>query len=67
MDGLAGKFTAGIRSLGLAEDGVGWAQDEHNAGLLSDELKAAVETARVDIVAGRVVVHDYMSDSNCPG
>ena len=66
-DGLAGKFTAGIRSLGLAEDGVGWAQDEHNAGLLSDELKAAVETARVDIVAGRVAVHDYMSDSNCPG
>ena len=66
-DGLAGKFTAGIRSLGLAEDGVGWAQDEHNAGLLSDGLKTAVETARTDIVAGRVVVHDYMSDSNCPG
>ena len=66
-DGLAGKFTAGIRSLGLAEDGVGWAQDEHNAGLLSDGLKAAVETARTDIVAGRVVVHDYMSDSDCPG
>lgn len=66
-DGLAGKFAAGIRSLGLAEDGVGWAQDEHNAGLLSDGLKAAVETARTDIVAGRVVVHDYMSDSNCPG
>ena len=66
-DGLAGTFTAGIRSLGLAEDGVGWAQDEHNAGLLTDELKAAVESARADIVAGRTVVHDYMSDSNCPG
>ncbi len=66
-DGLAGEFTAGVRSLGLAEDGVGWAQDEHNAGLLTDALKAAVETARADIVAGRIVVHDYMSDSNCPG
>ncbi len=66
-DGLAGTFTAGILSLGLAEDGVGWAQDEHNAGLLSDELKAAVESARADIVAGRTVVHDYMSDSACPG
>ena len=66
-DGLAGTFTAGILSLGLAEDGVGWAQDEHNAGLLTDELKAAVESARADIVAGRTVVHDYMSDSNCPG
>ena len=66
-DGLAGKFTAGVRSLGLAEDGVGWAQDEHNAGLLTDALKAAVEKARADIVAGRTAVHDYMSDSNCPG
>ena len=66
-DGLAGTFTAGILSLGLAEDGVGWAQDEHNAGLLTGELKAAVESARADIVAGRTVVHDYMSDSNCPG
>ena len=66
-DGLAGTFTAGIRSLGLAEDGVGWAQDEHNAGLLSDELKAAVESARTDIVSGRIAVHDYMSDSTCPG
>ncbi len=66
-DGLEGSFTAGIRSLGLAEDGVGWAQDEHNAGLLTDELKAAVESARADIVAGRTVVHDYMSDSACPG
>ena len=66
-DGLAGKFTAGVRSLGLAEGGVDWAQDEHNAGLLTDELKAAVEGAKADIVSGRIVVHDYMSDSTCPG
>ena len=66
-DGLAGTFTAGVRSLGLAEGGVDWAQDEHNAGLLSDGLKAAVETAKADIVSGKIAVHDYMSDSTCPG
>ncbi len=66
-DGLAGTFSAGILSLGLAEGGVDWAQDEHNAGLLTDGLKAAVEKAKADIIAGSIAVHDYMSDSNCPG
>ncbi len=66
-DGMAGTFSAGVLSLGLAEGGVDWAQDEHNAGLLTDALKAAVEKARADIIGGRIAVHDYMSDSNCPG
>ena len=66
-DGLAGTFSAGILSLGLAEGGVDWAQDEHNAGLLTDELKTAVGKARSGIIAGEIAVHDYMSDSNCPG
>ncbi len=65
-DGLAGTFSSGIHSLGLAEDGVDWARDEHNAGLLTDELTAAVEEAKDAIIAGNIVVHDYMSDSNCP-
>jgi hypothetical protein len=29
-------------------------------------MKNAVDRAREDIIAGRVVVHDYMSDSTCP-
>ena len=66
-DGLAGKFTAGVISLGLAEGGVDWVQDEHNAGLVTDELRSAVETAKADIIAGKIVVHDYTSDSTCPG
>ena len=66
-DGLAGKFTAGVISLGLAEGGVDWVQDEHNAGLVTDELRSAVETAKADIIAGKIVVHDYNSDSTCPG
>jgi len=66
-DGAAGKFTPGLISLGLAEGGVDWAQDEHNASLVSDALRAAVEAAKADIVAGKVAVHDYLSDSACPG
>ncbi len=61
-----GEFTAGIQVLGLAEDGVGWALDEHNADLITDEMKAAVEAASAAIIAGDIVVHDYMSDNSCP-
>ena len=56
----------GILNLGLAEDGVGWALDEHNKSLISDEMKSLVQQAEKDIVAGRIVVHDYMADNTCP-
>lgn len=65
-DAKEGKFTAGIQSLGLAEDGVGYAMDENNADLVSEEMKAAVEAARKDIISGKIVVHDYMADMTCP-
>ena len=65
-DAMEGKFTAGVVTLGLAEGGVDWAQDEHNAALVSGEVRAAVERAKADIIAGRITVHDYGSDSNCP-
>ena len=60
-----GNFKAGIQSLGLAEDGVGWALDEHNKALISDEMKKAVDQAKADIIAGKIKVHDYMSDNSC--
>ena len=65
-DAMDGKFTAGVVTLGLAEGGVDWAQDEHNADLVSGEVRAAVERARADIIAGRITVHNYMRDSKCP-
>ncbi len=66
MDAMNGEFTAGIRSLGLAEDGVGWAVDEHNRALVTGEIEAAVETAKRAIISGAVKVHNYQDDSNCP-
>lgn len=66
MDAKGGDFATGINVLGLAEDGVGYSLDEHNQALVTDEMKAAVEKAKADIIAGTVKVHDYMSDSACP-
>jgi len=65
-DAMAGDFTAETLILGVAEDGVDWALDDNNAPLVTEEMKAAVETARAGIVAGDIVVHDYMADDSCP-
>jgi len=67
MSAKTGTWTAGISALGLAEGGVDWALDENNAALVSPEMKAKVEQAKADIIAGKITVHDYMSDSSCPG
>jgi len=63
---LDGTFQPGIRDLGLAENGVGFALDENNADLITPEMKAAADQAIADIIAGRVEVHDFMSDNSCP-
>jgi basic membrane protein A len=56
----------GIHVMDLAAGGVGWALDEHNEALITAEMRAAVDAATAGIVAGDIVVHDYMSDSACP-
>ena len=50
----------------MAEGGVDWALDENNASLITADIKAAVEQARSDIVSGKIIVHDFMSNSSCP-
>ncbi len=61
-----GTFKAGMQALGLAEDGVAWALDDHNKSLITDDMKAAADKAAADIKSGAIKVHDYMSDSKCP-
>ena len=56
----------GFNAMGLANDGVGYAMDDNNAALVSADMLAAVEAAKAAIIAGDVVVHDYMSDETCP-
>ena len=66
MSAMDGSWSAGVRNLGLAEDGVGWALDEHNEALISAAVADQVEAARAEIVAGNLSVHDYMATNSCP-
>ena len=65
-DAMRGRFSAGTVTLGLAEGGVDWALDEHNEKLIPPAVRAAIEEARAGIIAGRIVVHDYVEDRRCP-
>lgn len=56
----------GIKVMSLADDGVGVALDDNNKSLVTPEMLAAVDQAKADIIAGKVTVHDYMSDDSCP-
>ena len=60
-----GSWQPGIKVFGLAEDGVGWALDENNEGLITPEMKAAVEAAREDIISGQISVVDYTANNDC--
>ena len=62
----AGTWKPGTQVLGLAEDGVGLAFDDNNASIVNAEMRGHIDRAKADIVAGRTVVHDYMSDNACP-
>ena len=61
-----GTWKPGTTVLGLAEGGVGLAFDASNASAVTPEMKGRIEAASADIVAGRTVVHDYMSNNACP-
>jgi len=57
--------TPGITNLGLKEGGVDVALDEHNARLVTPEMKKRVDAARADIIAGKIQVIDYMANNAC--
>lgn len=66
MDAKNGEFTGGTQVLGLAENGVGYAVDDNNKDLISEDMKSAVEDAKQKIIDGEIEVHDYRSDDSCP-
>ena len=61
MSAKNGTWKAGIKVLGLKEEGVGYAVDQYNKDLLSADMLAKLEKARADIIAGKIKVTDYMS------
>ena len=61
-----GTWKPGIQVFGLKNDGVGYASDEWNKTILTDDAKKAADAAKADIVSGKISVHDFMSDNKCP-
>jgi len=57
---------AGVFSMGLAEEGVGYALDDNNAALITDDMKAAVDKARQQIIDGEIEVVSYYAENSCP-
>ncbi|WP_341862683.1 BMP family ABC transporter substrate-binding protein [Gymnodinialimonas sp. 57CJ19] len=62
----ADSIEPGIFVYGLAENGVGYSMDEFNAELVTEEMIAAVDAAREQIIAGEISVHNYTDDGSCP-
>ena len=59
-------FKPGLTVLGIGEDGVGYALDDNNASLITEDMKARVDELSAQIQAGPIEVHDYTTDSTCP-
>jgi len=64
-DAQIGGWKGGLQVLGLKEGGVDWALDQYNEKLITADMKAKVDEAKADIVSGKIVVHDYMSNNSC--
>ena len=60
------SLQTGFNVMGIKEGGIGYALDEHNASLVSAEMKVAVDAAADQISSGALSVHNYMSDNSCP-
>ncbi len=60
-----GATKPGLTVLGLKEGGVDYALDEHNAKLVTPDMKKKVDAAKADIIDGKIKVVDYMVDSTC--
>ncbi|MBL8330059.1 MAG: BMP family ABC transporter substrate-binding protein [Rubrivivax sp.] len=55
----------GLTTMGLKENGVDAAMDQHNARLVTPEMKARVDAARADIISGKIKVIDFMAANKC--
>ena len=62
----AGELETGVQVMGLDNEGVGFAMDENNADLVTEDMVSAIEEARAQIIAGEIEVHDFTSDNSCP-
>ncbi|MDB6021206.1 MAG: rbsB [Pedosphaera sp.] len=55
----AGKFAGGVKHFGLANQGVDYSTDEHNAKILTEDVRKRADDLKADIIAGKIIVPDY--------
>jgi len=60
-DAQEGDLETGVKNLGLAEEGVGYALDEHNRELITPDMETKLEDAKAKIISGEIEVSDYYS------
>ncbi|SEA49413.1 basic membrane protein A [Desulfuromusa kysingii] len=61
-----GIWRDNFKRLGLEQDVVGLAFDEHNESLITLEMRARIEVIKKDIILGLISIHDYSDDLKCP-
>ncbi|MEP6385874.1 MAG: BMP family ABC transporter substrate-binding protein [Nitratireductor sp.] len=66
FNGGTDGFEAGVTVMGLDNDGVGYAVDDNNKALISDDMMAAVDAAKAEIIAGNLSVASYYETDSCP-
>jgi basic membrane protein A len=49
------RFTGGVHTFGLADDGVKWVYDDRNKALVPDAVKARVDSLQAKLVRGEIV------------
>jgi len=54
-----GAWRAGIKYLGIKEGALDYAVDQHNRGLMSEQLIEEVATAKDKIISGKITVESY--------
>ncbi len=54
-----GTWEPGVKNLGLAENGVGYALDENNRKLITPEMEKEIEDAKAKIISGEIEVSPY--------
>ncbi|MEL6416853.1 MAG: BMP family ABC transporter substrate-binding protein [Pseudomonadota bacterium] len=56
----------GVFTMGLSDEGVGYALDDNNASLITTDMQAAVDEARLKIIDGDLQVTAYYTNDSCP-
>ena len=55
----------GFNVMDLSNAGVGYAMDDNNAALITEDMQAALTAAEASIIAGDIMVQNYNTDETC--